>query len=85
MLYNDSFTYSQIGIRYSGIQYTTVGIITSQSTEPQSNIITESNIVYTLPISEVIFSPVSPVGTNASESEIEFEASSGEISYIIGS
>lgn len=68
MLYNDSFTYSQIGIRYSGIQYTTVGIITSQSTEPQSNIITESNIVYTLPISE-----------------IEFEASSGEISYIIGS
>lgn len=82
MLYNDAIAYSQEAIRYSGIQYVTVGIISSSSQE-ETNTITESNIIYSISASEINFSSSLINGLNSSESSITFDGSNAEISYIV--
>ena len=85
MLYNDSFGYSQPGVRYSGINYTTVGVLTTQVTSTQDEILTESSIIYTIPSSEIYIVSNQDSGTFSSESSISGSQSSAEISFVVQS
>lgn len=83
MLYNDTIAYNQSAIRYSGINYTTVGVLTTQVTSSQDEIITESSIIYIIPNSEIYFVSNQDNEIYSSESSISSNQSLAEISFDI--
>lgn len=83
MLYNDTLTYNQNAIRYSGLIYSPVVVISTQVDQEQNNSFTEPGLIYVIDSSEISFLTDQNGEIYSSESSVVFEDDSAEISFVV--